>query len=652
MNGNSPAANRRGRDDGSGPRGRDARTDGGYILITLGLMIIPLMAFAALAVDVGSWYARTTEMQKAADAAALAGVVWAPDYNKARTVAAKTLTDNGFTATSAASQTNGTITITMLPGGQVNSFTVTITDAKAPMFFSKAFTNNAVSLTRSATAVYYLPVPMGSPLAYFGGMASKYGQTTTTTTHPVEDFPYPYPPYRNPDTYKVSGRNHLKCAIDPAYQAMLGGFQYIDDSGTRTNNRPSGGTLPPCVWTNTYTTTTTGPQPITYTSPEFWANIMGPESSANNGDVFSPKCYGGNDCVQSGGGGNPGYQTNNSYNRSLPATPKPTGYTYTITVPSTATTSDLQVQVFDAGLYPRADQQTETGDNIDANDFTTEYQMYRTDSTPLDATDNLPMTAGDCSGTAGNSTPNSGYWALASGDAPTFENNWATLCTIRDAAPGSIYYLRVRTTHSADSASWGSGSNRYALQVLGTGGALANVQLSAYGDMAIYNNTPAGNSQFYLARVGPEFAGKTLDVDLWDPGDAAGTATMTVIPPSGNATCTWSSELGQGYSSSSLPPGNGVGNAPSATSSQTTPISPCAIVTHSGSTSYFNGLWLKIKVPIPANYGTSTYPNCTASDTAPLDCWWKINYNFSTNGSTDNTVWRAAVEGDPIHLTQ
>ncbi len=62
-------------------------------------MIIPLMAFAALAVDVGSWYARTTEMQKAADAAALAGVVWAPDYSKARTVAAKTLTDNGFTAT-------------------------------------------------------------------------------------------------------------------------------------------------------------------------------------------------------------------------------------------------------------------------------------------------------------------------------------------------------------------------------------------------------------------------------------------------------------------------------------------------------------------------------------------------------------------------
>ncbi len=458
---------------------------------------------------------------------------------------------------------------------QVNSFKVTITDAKAPMFFAKVFTNNASSLTRSATALYYLPVPMGSPLAYFGGMASKYGLPVTTTTTPVENFPAPYPPYRNPDTYTVSGTNHLKCAIDPAYQALLGA-KYIKDDGTRTNTKPSG-TLPTCVWTNTYSTTTTGPQPITYSSPEFWANIMGPESSANNGDVFSPKCYGGNDCVQAGGGGNPGTQTNNSY-RTLADGVTPTGYTYTITVPSTASTADLQVQVFDAGLYDRGNQQLETGDNIEANNFTTEYQMYDKDGTPLDATDNGPMTAGQCGGTAGNTTPNSGHWALASGDAPTFKNNWATLCTITGATPGSIYYLRVRTTHSVDGASWGSGSNRYALQVLGTGGALANVQLSAYGDMAIYNNTPAGNSQFYLARVGPEFAGKTLDIDLWDPGDAAGNATITVLPPSGSATCTWSSELGLGYSSN--PPGNGVGGAPSGTSSQATPITPCSIVSH------------------------------------------------------------------------
>ena len=172
---------------------RHARTDGGYILVTLGLMIIPLMALAApLAVDVGSWYARTTELQKAADSAALAGVIWAPDYAKSRTIAAKTLTENGFPATSASSQTNGNITITMTIGSQPNSFKVCITNAKAPAFFSKVFTNTTPSLTRCATALYYLPIPMGSPLAYFGGDQLKYGlpQTQNVNGGP-QDFTYP-----------------------------------------------------------------------------------------------------------------------------------------------------------------------------------------------------------------------------------------------------------------------------------------------------------------------------------------------------------------------------------------------------------------------------------------------------------------------------
>ena len=230
-------------------RKRDARTDGGYILVTLGLMIIPLMAFAALAVDVGSWYARTTELQKAADSAALAGVIWAPDYARARTVAAATLTDNSFTATSAASQTNGNITITMTAGTAPNSFKVCITDAKAPAFFSKVFTNNSVGLTRCATALYYLPVPMGSPLAYFGGDATKYGasnpQTTTTNGSGSDHFP-PVNVTGNPSitytsTLAKNSNGDYKCIVDPAYVAVVG-WKYFTGTTTPTgtNTKPTG----------------------------------------------------------------------------------------------------------------------------------------------------------------------------------------------------------------------------------------------------------------------------------------------------------------------------------------------------------------------------------------------------------------------------
>ena len=43
------------------------------LLRYLPLLLVPLMAFTGLAVDVGGWYARGAQLQRAADAAALAG---------------------------------------------------------------------------------------------------------------------------------------------------------------------------------------------------------------------------------------------------------------------------------------------------------------------------------------------------------------------------------------------------------------------------------------------------------------------------------------------------------------------------------------------------------------------------------------------------
>ena len=43
------------------------------------LCLIPLMIFAAFGVDLASWHARVSFLQKSADAAALAGTVWMPD---------------------------------------------------------------------------------------------------------------------------------------------------------------------------------------------------------------------------------------------------------------------------------------------------------------------------------------------------------------------------------------------------------------------------------------------------------------------------------------------------------------------------------------------------------------------------------------------
>jgi Flp pilus assembly protein TadG len=644
--------------EGRSERKRDARTDGGYILVTLGLMIIPLMAFAALAVDVGSFYARTTELQKAADAAALSGVIWSPNYTTARTVAAQTLTNDNFTATSAASQTNGNITITMTAGGAPDSFKVCITDAKPDTFFAKVFTSSSPSLTRCATALYYLPVPMGSPLTYFGGDASKYGLPVTTTTNggPTN---YTYPPANTSTTtytstlQKNANGNYACKVADPTL--VPGNWKYYGKAGpppVGTNTAPTGtgvpNPLPTCTWSVTWVTTTTapGPQPITYTSPGFWANVMGPESDAVNGDAHSPRCYGGNLC------GSPASPANNDYRAS--------GYTYTLTVPTTGAPTSIAFQVFDAGLYPRSSQSVETGDSIDNNssgsqsNFTTDFQMFNADSTPLDVTDNTTMTAAQCGGTAGDQTPNSGHWRLAVNDASaTFKNNWVTLCTITSPTPGAVYLIRVKTDHDIDGTTQGSGSNRYALQAIGSGGSGTGLQLSAYSDMEIYNNISGGTASFYLADVAQQYAGKTLDVNLWDPGDVGSgtTADITVVSPdtSGTAmTCDWSSNYGVGYASAPSG-GNGFGGTPSSpSSSSAASAANCTIESATSGTSHFNGLWLHIRAHIPSTY------TCTDAGGALPGCWWQIHYVFTGGGAqpTDNTTWAVNVEGDPIHLVQ
>ena len=44
--------------------------------------------------------------------------------------------------------------------------------------------------------------------------------------------------------------------------------------------------------------------------------------------------------------------------------------------------------------------------------------------------------------------------------------------------------------------------------------------------MAAYNNLVSGNQLFYLAQIGPENAGKTMEITLFDPGDVSGNAYL------------------------------------------------------------------------------------------------------------------------------
>ncbi len=137
----------------------DAR-ERGYAIVLTALILVPLFGFAGFAVDVGAWYARASAIQKAADAAALAGVVWQPDLATATAVARAEAAKNGFV-----DGVDG-VTVTVSDIGQ-NQLEVEITDSAVDLYFSSLFLDQ-VTITRQAVGEYVLAVPMGSPRNYFG----------------------------------------------------------------------------------------------------------------------------------------------------------------------------------------------------------------------------------------------------------------------------------------------------------------------------------------------------------------------------------------------------------------------------------------------------------------------------------------------------
>ena len=137
------------------------------------------MVFAAFGVDLASWYSRISYLQKSADAAALAGTVWMPNLTKVRHGRVRdSLREERHRRrrlrAPAASRS------TIASGPTSTSLRVTVTDTERHRYFSQVFAGDQ-RLTRSAEAEYNLPLPLGSPLNYFGG------DRRTTDTPPHDD---------------------------------------------------------------------------------------------------------------------------------------------------------------------------------------------------------------------------------------------------------------------------------------------------------------------------------------------------------------------------------------------------------------------------------------------------------------------------------
>ena len=155
---------------------RDRRRSRGQILVLYAMAMIVMMGIMALVVDVGWYWSNTLRVQRAADAAALAGAVSLPGdptaaFADARAEAAK----NGYT--------NGVGGVVVTPVQDVSNSRRLIVRIQAPVgtFFMRVFGMATIQADRTANAEFVLPVPMGSPENYYGVFGPVRGATFTST---------------------------------------------------------------------------------------------------------------------------------------------------------------------------------------------------------------------------------------------------------------------------------------------------------------------------------------------------------------------------------------------------------------------------------------------------------------------------------------
>ncbi len=126
------------------------------------MSITLFVLLCAIVVDISFYWVNTLRAQRAADAAALAGAVYLPgDITTAYSEARASATQNGFT-------NGGGVTVTPVQdSSDPRQLDVTIS-ASVPTFFARVIGITSWPMARTAKGVYVLPVPMGSPLDYYG----------------------------------------------------------------------------------------------------------------------------------------------------------------------------------------------------------------------------------------------------------------------------------------------------------------------------------------------------------------------------------------------------------------------------------------------------------------------------------------------------
>lgn len=509
--------------------GRHRRDERGFVLLFVAISLVVLLLFSGFAVDLGAWYRESSELQKAADAGALAGVVFMPnDFAQASATAIATVAKNGFV------DGVGGITITVSPVvNQPHRLQVCIDDSVVETYFTRII-NLHPTLHKCANAEYELPIPMGSPL---NEMSSR-------------------------------ALNGLDLAIN--------GYCSASEDGDPINSQ--------------YTAMFRVPDRTTgYTGCDATTPGFNPPSS--------PQL-------------NPYYDTN--------------GYTYAVDVKNTS--SDLAIQVYDAAYDPASPLDGKQAVAAAPQLMDTTYTVSDGTLTPLVRSDDPVVST-----------------VVAHTGDPTFRGRWVTLYTVPAGANVGVYHIQVTSSHNREAHDL-NGFDLRAVPSSQAGNPVAPLcatsnedphydptcpaQIYAEQHLGVWARGSGTSAQFYLASIDPAYAGHTIVIDLYDPGE--GGQTIKLLDPDGNQT-TFSYSTPDSAKDASLPYYSGTTNALDV--SGTVPL-----LTGRLNNWKFNDRMVELRVTLPSGYG------------ADGKTWWKLQYDYGSAIVGDRTTWSIDVDGDPVRL--
>ncbi len=672
------------------------REDKGYIMALTALLIIPLCVAVAFAVDVGSWYAQNTRMQRAADAAALAGVVYMPDAPTAYAVAREVAAKNGFPAGS-----GNTIT----PSGTGNKLTVSISSPGNTFFAPAGGVKNEL-LNRSATAEYLVSIQMGSPLNYAGNDPDLGTVPTAGVDGSTQNYPQFWLNSAGYATNKING--------DQFTAGQCGGANYQCGGAY---NPPNAQFEDKGYLYAVNVGATHGPLSIQVYDP----------AAVNVGDT----CTGGNDTT----GGNRAVLGNTNAlvavkgtsfddnaavtelsllttqfaNAGITTTPTGTPLNIKYRWSRTDQTNGAAFTSLDqlgAKKYCNGDWITGYGKPVDIK---TTYIVRAPDATPLDNLDNPPICAitFDAYAQKGNAgvapkvlnfsvfqkiasranqiaagypDPGVDTWNTNAGteNMPFWKHfhQYVNICNIANPVTGR-YIVQVRnnadmTTAPAATTTATTGltigtlggpgittgtqvHNRLTMRAgwttyapagqLAAGGVnwAQDISLTADNKFPIYTNQTGSDTTFYVARLTPEYKGHKVQLSLWDIGDGSAPFDLTILPPAEACAGAYNSPAcgPNGAITSCDWDRDGATVAPKMPTEVT--FGPAQCEAGNLTSGSFNGHLTNATILLDSNY------NCNVA--SGLGCWFRIKV-VTSGAPADTTTWSANVLGNPVHLTK